>query len=561
MEGLIGAVSVGTAEPARPVLPWLVALSFGLLMRSAPAAITDYLAAVLRERVDGAMYRDVFEKAVRLQLAAFESPEYYNKLENGLQAVAGRLVYVLQELSHLISAGIGVAGLLFLFVRAHWALAAVLLGSVLLSGTVGVKLTAYFERVNYASSPSRREINYWSGVLTNRGAAAEIRVYQLGETILRKWLSAFDRYYADISQARLRVARSFFIVGVVRESILWATTAAILVLTWVGTVPFGTMVALLYGVGRFREAVNDVSWTAAGVVEHGSKLRYLRAFLALPETASAAGRLPPPQPMREGVTFHNVSFTYPGAKRAAIQNVSVTFRPGERVALVGENGAGKSTLVRLLLGLYQPTEGRITVDGIDLADIDAEAWRRELSVVFQDFVRYPATVRENIGLGDVDVLQASSLAGEHPRILDAARTSGADEFVPHLPAGYRTLLGKQFEGGVELSTGQWQRIALARAYVRDAQIIVLDEPTAALDPQAEVQVYEAFREAAAGKCAVFISHRLGSARLADRILVMKEGRVVESGTHESLLAEDGEYARMYRLQAAWYGDESEAVTG
>ena len=218
--------------------------------------------------------------------------------------------------------------------------------------------------------------------------------------------------------------------------------------------------------------------------------------------------------------FRSVSFTYPGADQPALADITLTLRPQERVALVGENGAGKTTLVRLLLGLYRPTKGKVTADGTDLAD------------------------------------GAFSPQQVHPRIAAAATRSGAGEFISDLPAGYGTLLGKEFEGAVELSAGQWQRLAIARAYLRDAQIIVLDEPTAALDPRAEVAVYRQFREAAAGRCAVFISHRLGSARLADRIIVLRAGHIVEEGTHDALLAVDGEYARMFRLQASWYGQSA-----
>ena len=219
--------------------------------------------------------------------------------------------------------------------------------------------------------------------------------------------------------------------------------------------------------------------------------------------------------------------------------------------------------MRLLLGLYRPTGGTITVDGIDLRDLDPVAWRREATAVFQDFMRYPATVAENIAYGDPALLPAAQRAGEHveERLIAAAAQSGADGFIRGLPAGYATRLGTEFAGAVDLSAGQWQRLALARAYLRDAQIIILDEPTAALDPRAEVAVYRQFRDAAGSRCAIFISHRLGSARLAHRILVLRGGRLVEEGTHDALLAGDGEYARMFRLQASWYRDTPEQEAG
>ena len=230
--------------------------------------------------------------------------------------------------------------------------------------------------------------------------------------------------------------------------------------------------------------------------------------------------------------------------------------PRHMVVVTGPRETGKTTLVRLLLGLYRPDQGQITVDGVDLRDLDLAEWRRHTTAIFQDFMHYPTSVGENIGYADIALLGDVTTTPRtiHPRIVAAATQSEAAAFIPDLPAGYATLLGKEFEDSTELSAGQWQRLALARAYLREAQIVVLDEPTAALDPRAEVAVYRQFRQAAAGRCAVFISHRLGSARLADRIVVLRAGHVVEAGDHETLLAHDGEYARMFRLQAHWYGN-------
>ena len=275
------------------------------------------------------------------------------------------------------------------------------------------------------------------------------------------------------------------------------------------------------------------------------------------------GGLRPPEPFRRSIRFHGVTFTYPGSNRPAVSDLNIAIRPGERVALVGENGAGKSTVARLLLGLYQPTQGRITVDGLDLSGVDLASWRLAATAVFQDFMRYPLTVCENIGFGQISLMSGGHhSASPRPEIIEAAQRSGADGFVQNLPFSYGTLLSKEFDGGVELSFGQWQRLAMARAYVRTAgHIIVLDEPTSALDPRAEVQVYKQFRSAAEGRCAVFISHRLGSARLADRIFVLKAGRLVEQGSHEELLQAGGEYSLMYRLQASWYTERDDGGVG
>ncbi len=400
-------------------------------------------------------------------------------------------------------------------------------------------------------------MGYWAAQLSSRETAPELRLFGLAPVLLARWRRAFERFLSAATAARRRVARATLATSALQEAVGWVVILALLLFALQGTVSIGSLVALLYGLSRFRSLTDSLSWGAYRLVEQVSRLAHLREFLALePEPQLRHARANGVPSLREGVRFHNVRFTYPGADRPTLADVTLALRPQERVALVGENGAGKTTLVRLLLGLYRPDAGHITVDGTDLTNLDPAQWRRRATAIFQDFMRYPTSVAENIGYADVALLDTDAVPATsvHPRIVAAAEQSGAATFVAYLPAGYATPLGKEFEAGVELSAGQWQRLAIARAYLRDAQIVVLDEPTAALDPRAEVAVYRQFREAAAGRCAVFISHRLGSARLADRIIVLREGRVIEEGGHEALLARGGEYARMCRLQASWYGD-------
>ena len=560
MTGLVDALAAaagGAADFWPAAVPWLALLLAVFFARGAQLALATYIAVFVHERVQAVLQRQVFEQAVALPLASFERPDYYRKLENGQRALGRPPGGVVTALTDQISVLIGLAGLLLLFAQAHWLLAVVLVATTVLRAGVGAWQSKRWIEVNYRASPERREMDYWAAQLSSRAAAPELRLFGVVPVLLARWRRAFERFLGTATAARRRVARANLATSVLQEAVGWVVILALLLFALQGSVSIGSLVALLYGLSRFRSLTDSLSWSTHGLVEQVARLAHLREFLALtPEPQLQPARANGVPSLREGVCFHNVSFTYPGADRPALANVTLTLRPQERVALVGENGAGKTTLVRLLLGLYRPNAGHITVDGIDLADFDPVQWRRRATAIFQDFMRYPTSVAENIGYADVALLgdDADLSTAVHPRIVTAAERSGAATFVADLPAGYATPLGKEFEAGVELSAGQWQRLAIARAYLRDAQIVVLDEPTAALDPRAEIAVYRRFRAAAAGRCAVFISHRLGAARLADRIIVLRAGRIVEEGTHAVLLARGGEYARMYRLQARWYGE-------
>jgi ATP-binding cassette subfamily B protein len=304
-------------------------------------------------------------------------------------------------------------------------------------------------------------------------------------------------------------------------------------------------VAVLYVMRDYPDRMHNLGWWLQRFYRFFAELGCAREFLCLSHAEASTG-LPAPSTLQDGVRFEAVSFTYPGGHRPALAEIDLRIRPGERIALVGENGAGKSTLVKLLLGLYHPTAGRISAEGIDLRSIAPETWRAMVGAVFQDYVRYSLTVRENVGFGRLEKLN------DMRAIEEAARSSSAAEMIHSLPEGYETLLGKEFEGGQDLSQGQWQKLAIARAYLRSAEILVLDEPASALDALAELEVYRQFVKLSQGKAVLLISHRLGSARLADRILFLQQGRIVQEGTHDELMAAGGPYAELYGLQAKWY---------
>ncbi len=561
VNGLIDALAEASGTPAAVLsaaLPWLLVLLAAFVLRGVDEAGSTYLGDVTRERLHSGIQGRLLGQAVSLPLITFERPEYYQKAHAGEGALADSGIE-LTAISQLVVGATGIAGLLFLFAKAHWVLPVVLVATVALRLFIAAQASHRVIHQEHADSPRKRAADYWAGLLTSRDAAAELRLMGLAGPLIERWRRLLSGYFADYARARRRREILDLVILTVQELVGWLTLLVLLLLALRGVLTLGALVALIYGLGRLRSLAEGMTRWASDLEEYLPRMEQLREFLALkPERAPSPARRPP-RPLRRGVRFEDVSFRYPGAAGPALAGVTFTLHPQERLALVGENGAGKTTLVRLLLGLYRPTGGTITVDGIDLTELDPVAWRREATAVFQDFMRYPATVAENIAYGDPALLPAAQRAGGQveERLVAAAAQSGADGFICGLPAGYATQLGSEFAGGVDLSAGQWQRLALARAYLRDAQIIILDEPTAALDPRAEVAVYRQFRDAAGSRCAIFISHRLGSARLAHRILVLRGGELVEEGTHDALLAGDGEYARMFRLQASWYRDTPE----
>ena len=548
-------------SPAAPadvwlaIVPWLCLLLVAFVIRSLDGALGDYLSQLTGLRLGAAVQHQVCAKAVSLPLSTFEREEYYTKLEVAGKEGGSNLSYFLENVSWLVSSLIGAAGLMALYFRAHWLIGAALVAVMAARGVVQSYAEQHLLEVSYQNSPRRREKQYWSRLLSSREALPEIRLSGLAGSLLRRRRQAFRRFLVEIVSAQRRMVLPGLGSVAAQEAVALVIVCALL-LALAGNVSLGSLVALLYGLSRFRDLADNIANALQQLYGDVQYAEYLRDFMALEsETAEpSAGGQTLRRPLRAGIRFHAVSFTYPGAERPALAGIDLRIRPGERIALVGENGAGKTTLVRLLLGLYRPSQGTITVDGIDLSTVAPDTWRREATAVFQDFVRYPTTVFENIAYGDTALLGQDGHAADpvHPRIATAAGRSGAADFIDDLPARYATPLGKEWQEGVELSLGQWQRLALARAYLRDAQVVALDEPTAALDPRAEVAFYRQFTQVAAGRTAILVSHRLGAARLADRIVVLAQGRIVEEGDHEALLSLDGVYAHMFRLQARWY---------
>jgi len=496
----------------------------------------------LQERLQIAVQGQIVAKGTGVPLGAFDHGDFYDRLLRARRFVDQRLFSTMALITRF-GANLVQSAALLAYMRAAGGLAPAFL-AVGTGIAVWVRARSQRERylVERAQSEDERRMGYVHGLMTGREAAAEIRLFGSGAYLQRAWEGLHDRLRgARLALAR-REARVFGGAAAGQTLTLGLVLAAVVAMVARGHLTIGGYAALAAAVRQFQSGLWMLVWDVAIVDRDLRFVADLFEYLDEPEEPAGGEGLPAP-PLREGVALEGVTFAYPGASRPVLDGVDMLVRPGERLALVGRNGAGKTTLVKLLLGLYRPTVGRVLVDGVDLAVADPVGWRQRATAIFQDFGRYHETLRFNIALGSgADVERA-------------ARLSGADKVAGALPCGYETVLTREFEEGDDLSTGQWQKVALARAYARDAELVVLDEPTAALDPRAEVEVYRQFREASRGRATVLISHRLGSARLADRIVVLDGGRVVEEGSHEELVGRGGLYAQLLGVQAAWYRDE------
>jgi ATP-binding cassette subfamily B protein len=519
----------------------LLAVASDVLSRA--IALADSL---LGDRFTNHVSVRMMEHADRLDLVSFEDPEFYDKMERARRQTTGRLG-MLGTLAGLVERLITLAtlsaGIVFF---SPWFL--LILIAALVPAFLGESRFAMLSySLLYRWTPERRQLDYLRLLGASNASAKEVKIFGLGTHLAERARELFERFYRENRALALRRAAIGTLLNLLPTAAYYGAYAWILYRTISGTLSLGDLTFLVGAFSRSRALIEQLFLNFTNIAEQALFIEDLFDFFRTePSIMSKPDAIPAPRPIRSGFEFRDVSFAYPGSSRLVLERVSFRFDAAERIALIGENGAGKTTLVKLLARLYDPTGGAILLDGVDLRDYSVEDLRREIGVIFQDYMRYDMRVLENIGFGRVEDYD------DRTRVEQAASKAYAQSVIDTLPGGYEQMLGRRFEGGADLSAGQWQKIALARAYMRDAQVLILDEPTASLDARAEYEVFLRFSELTRGRMAVLISHRFSTVRMADRILVLEHGRIIEQGSHEDLVTRGGRYAELFELQAAGY---------
>jgi ATP-binding cassette subfamily B protein len=513
----------------------LVGVVAGLVSQAQSMIVTDYMQNIIHA------------KSVEVDLQYYENPAYYDTLRRAQQEAPFRPLHILQGLTQLGQSAISLLAMSALLLSFNWVFGLVLIITVLPGFVVRLRYSGQFYHWQRKRTATDRHAWYYAWMLTGDAYAKEVRLFNLGALFMDRYRGLRQQLRRE--QLHLSARQSFASFGtqIVSTIAIYSAYGFIASRALDGAITLGALVMYFQAFQRGQGYLQSILSSLAGLYEDNLFLSNLYEFLDLkPQIVAPAHPKPLPRPMQSGIVFEHVGFKYPTGTRTALEDVNLVIRPGEKVALVGQNGSGKTTLIKLLCRLYDPTEGHITLDGVDLREFDPAQLRREIGVILQDYAQYNLTAQENIWFGN------ASLPPERDRIVAVSRDSGADEVLGGLKNGYDTILGKWFQDGEQLSVGEWQKVALARAFLRDAQIVILDEPTSAMDAKAEYEIFTRLHQLTADRATVTISHRFSTVRMADCIYVMDHGRIVEQGTHDELVRLGGQYAFLFEMQARHY---------
>ncbi len=534
-------------HPLPPIFWWLVVFEFGFAaMGTVLGRVSDYSDTVLADRYQRFISVRVMRHASSLDLVRYEDPDFYDKLERARVQAIDRLATIRmlgQLLQQVITTLTLIAGIVFFAPG----LLLILLASVLPTFGGETHFAFLHYALTFGQTPARRQLDYLRILGASKESAKELKLFGLSGFLTGQYEKISDQILEeDVQLAR----RKLWVTGVLSffsTAGYYSTYAIVIYRTIIGIYNIGDLFFLVGAISGASVNLQTVFSTFSGIADQSVFLSDLLEFFKVkPAVQNKPNALPAPRPIRQGFEFRNVSFAYPDTTRLVLKNLSFRLETGERIALIGENGQGKTTIVKLITRLYDPTEGQILLDGVDLREYDLEDLSREIGVVFQDFMRYEMTASDNIATGKIEERD------NELKIMQAAQKSGAHDLIQGLAGKYQQVLGRRFEGGVDLSGGQWQTIALSRAYLRDAQLLILDEPTASLDARAEHEVFERFADLTTGKMALLISHRFSTVRMADLIMVLENGNIIETGSHSELVAAGGRYSQMFELQASSY---------